>query len=240
MNKFFTLLLLGAASITANAQTAPAPATQPYGKVDQADLEMKTCDFEKDANAEVLFDKGSVYYGADLYSITNEIHRRIKIFNDNGKTAADIHIPYYGGNHLEYVTGIQAQTINLVDGKVEITKLDKKLIYTKIIDKWRNEITFTMPNVKPGCIIEYKYNWNTIDFLTRRKCCRTPSFITYCHKGVGRQHIYEPNHYYLLPTDIRRNLIVNLLTSFAMYVNGPCLSYSGTDYNRVSLRLFLE
>jgi hypothetical protein len=165
MNKFFTLLLLGAASITANAQTAPAPATQPYGKVDQADLEMKTCDFEKDANAEVLFDKGSVYYGADLYSITNEIHRRIKIFNDNGKTAADIHIPYYGGNHLEYVTGIQAQTINLVDGKVEITKLDKKLIYTKIIDKWRNEITFTMPNVKPGCIIEYKYNWNTIDFF---------------------------------------------------------------------------
>jgi hypothetical protein len=163
MNKFFTLLLLGAVSLTADAQTAAT--TQPFGKVDQADLEMKACDFEKDANAEVLFDKGNVYYGADLYSITNEIHRRIKIFNDNGKTAADIHISYYGGNHLEYVTGIQAQTINLVDGKVEITKLDKKLIYTKAIDKWRNEITFTMPNVKPGCIIEYKYNWNTNDFF---------------------------------------------------------------------------
>lgn len=165
MNKLFTLLLLGAVTITANAQTAPTPATQPYGKIEQADLELKACDFEKDANAEVLFEKGSAYYGADLYSITNEIHRRIKIFNDNGKTAADIHIPYYGGNHLEYVTGIQAQTVNLVDGKVEITKLDKKLIYTKAIDKWRNEITFTMPNVKPGCIIEYKYNWNTNNFF---------------------------------------------------------------------------
>ena len=62
MNKFFTLLLLGAVSITANAQTTPT--TQPYGKIDQADLEMKACDFEKDANAEVLFFKGNVYYGA--------------------------------------------------------------------------------------------------------------------------------------------------------------------------------
>jgi hypothetical protein len=159
MNKFFTLLLLGACSMTANAQTAP-PATQPYGKIDQADLEMKACDFEKDANAEVLFFKGNVYYGGDLESITEEIHKRIKIFNDNGKNEADIHIEYRSDQHYQYITGIQAQTINLVDGKVEITKLDKKLIYTKVIDKWRSEITFTLPNVKPGCIIEYKYNFN--------------------------------------------------------------------------------
>lgn len=74
-----------------------------------------------------------------------------------------MHIEYYSGNHLEYISSIQAQTINLVDGKVEITKIDKKLIYTKAIDKTRSEITFTLPNVKPGCIIEYKYNWNTSD-----------------------------------------------------------------------------
>jgi hypothetical protein len=165
MKKTFTLVLLSAFCAVANAQTTTTATstTQPYGKVDQADLEMKACDFEKDANAEVLFDKGNVYYGGDLMSITDEVHRRIKIFNDNGKSEADIHIRYYGGNHVEYITGIQAETINLVDGKIEITKLDKKLIYTKTIDKWRNEITFTMPNVKPGCIIEYKYNWNTND-----------------------------------------------------------------------------
>ncbi|MDO3627024.1 DUF3857 domain-containing protein [Mucilaginibacter sp. BT774] len=165
MNKIFTLMLLGAFCTAANAQTTIVPTTQPYGKVDLADLEMKACDFEKDANAEVLFDKGNVYYGSDLGTITNEVHRRIKIFNDNGKSQADIHISYYGGNHLEYITGIQAETINLVDGKMEITKLDKKLIYTKTIDKWRNEITFTMPNVKSGCIIEYKYNFNSNNSL---------------------------------------------------------------------------
>jgi len=159
MNKIFTLMLLSAFCAAANAQTTTSE-VQPYGKVDQADLEMKACDFEKDANAEVLFNKGNVYYGNDLSSITEEVHKRIKIFNDNGKKEADIHLEYLSDQHYQYITSIQAQTINLVDGKIEITKLDKKLIYTKAIDKWHSEITFTMPNVKPGSIIEFKYNFN--------------------------------------------------------------------------------
>jgi hypothetical protein len=166
MNKLPPLFVLCAFSFFVNAQpqTPLTPATQAYGKVDIADLEMKTCDFEKDANAEALFEKGTVYFGTDLTTITEEIHNRIKIFNDNGKNEADIHISYYSGDHLEYISGVQAETINLVDGKVEVTKLDKKLVYTKNIDKTMSEITFTMPNVKPGCIIEYKYNWNTNSF----------------------------------------------------------------------------
>lgn len=159
MNKIFTLLLLSALAVDSSAQTTPS--AQPFGKADIADLQMKACDFEKDANAEVLFNKGTIYYGGDLRSITEEVHKRIKIFNDNGKREADIHIPYYSGNHIEYITGIQAETINLVDGKMEITKLDKKLIYTKAIDNNHSEITFTFPDVKPGSIIEYKYSWGT-------------------------------------------------------------------------------
>lgn len=162
MNKLLPALLLAFVCFTAKAQTPATtqPTTQPFGKIDIADLEMKACDFEKDANAEVLFDKGNVYFGADLMSITNEIHRRIKVFNDHGKNEADVHIKFYSGNHLEYITGLQAQTINLVDGKPEITKLDKKLIYTKVIDKNNSEITFTFPDVKPGSVLEYKYSLN--------------------------------------------------------------------------------
>jgi len=166
MNKFLPAFLLAFVCFTAKAQTPAAtlPTTQLFGKIDNSDLEMKACEFEKDANAEVLFDKGNLYFGADLLSITNEIHRRIKVFNDHGKSEADVHIKYESGNHLEYITGLQAQTINLIDGKPEITKLDKKLIYTKIIDKNYSEITFTFPNVKPGSVLEYKYNFNTNKF----------------------------------------------------------------------------
>ncbi len=160
MNKFFALLLVVALAAAVKAQT-PVPTAQPFGTVSNEDLELKSCDFETDANAEILFEKGNLYFGADLESITEEIHKRVKIFNDNGKGVADIHLKFFSGDHLEYITGVQAETINLVDGKTEITKLDKKLIYTKNIDKYWSEVTFTMPNVKPGCIIEYKYNWNT-------------------------------------------------------------------------------
>lgn len=168
MNKLLPLLVLGALSFGAQAQApvtaAKMPTTQPFGKIDNEDLELKACPFEKDANAEVLFNKGNLYFGADLMSITEEVHKRIKIFNDNGKHEADIHIKFYSNNHLEYITGLQAQTINMVNGKPEITKLDKKLIYTKNIDKYWSEVSFAFPDVKPGSVIEYKYNFNAYGF----------------------------------------------------------------------------
>lgn len=158
MTKRFALIALCFFTIYAKAQTTPT--TQPFGKIDNADLEMKACDFEKDANAEILFDKGDVYYDHN-FDLSMERHKRIKIFNDNGKDKANIRIEFYSGNHAEYITGLQAQTINLVDGKPEITKLDKKLIFTERIDKMRSALVFSMPNVKAGSIIEYKYLWNT-------------------------------------------------------------------------------
>ncbi|MES2278561.1 MAG: DUF3857 domain-containing protein [Bacteroidota bacterium] len=166
MKKTFTTLLMCAMTLTAAyAQKPPAtapgtPGTSPYGKVDMADMELKACDFEKDANAMVLFDKSDTYFDAD-FNIISERHKRLKIFNDNGKNEANIRIEYYSGGHLEYITGLDAETFNLVNGKIEVTKLDKKVLYTESIDKSRSAYVFSFPNVKPGSIIEYKYKWAT-------------------------------------------------------------------------------
>ena len=162
MNKFFTILSLCALTLAAKAQQA-TPLDQEYGKINQADLEMKACDFEKDANAEVLINKGDLYYD-QTFNVVLEVHRRIKIFNDNGKSNANIVIPFDGGDRSEFITGLQAETVNLVDGKVEITKLDKKQVYIKSIDKVKSEMIFTFPNVNSGSIIEYKYTWNGEDY----------------------------------------------------------------------------
>ena len=165
MNKLYTIAFLSIITLSVKAQTpAAVPAAQPYGVVSLEDLQMKECDFEKDANAEMLFATADVYYGADLNSISADIHKRIKIFNDNGKSAANIKIEFFTEDRLEYITGIQAETINMVDGKQVITKVDKKLIYTKNVDKLTSEVTFTFPDVKAGSVLEYKYTWNTISF----------------------------------------------------------------------------
>ncbi|QKJ32188.1 DUF3857 domain-containing protein [Mucilaginibacter mali] len=168
--KYTTTMLL-ACLLTASAAIAQKkpealtiPTTQPYGKIDIADLELKNCDFEKDANAMVLFDKADTYYDSDLNTITMERHKRIKVFNDNGKDVANIRIEYISASHYEYITGLDAETFNLVNGKVEITKLDKKVLYTETVDKSTSAIVFSFPNVKPGSVIEFKYKWGTPDY----------------------------------------------------------------------------
>lgn len=156
---FFSLALL--VGVTGHAQTTNQPLTMPFGKVDMADLQMKECDFEKDANAMVLFDKDDTYFD-DEFNVISEFHKRIKIFNDNGKDEANIRITYYGGSRAENITDLQIETINDNDGKPEITKIDKKLIYYQTIDKYRSAIVFTFPNVKAGSIVEYKYRLENV------------------------------------------------------------------------------
>ncbi|WP_162499847.1 DUF3857 domain-containing protein [Mucilaginibacter terrigena] len=158
MYKAIILLLLCIGTSVANAQTETnTPTTQPYGKIDLADLELKACDFEKNANAEVLFNKSKVYFNAN-YDIVTDIHKRVKIFNDNGKDYANVRIEYYGGDRSEYISSIQAETINLTNGAPEIIKVDKKQIFTENIDRSRTATVFSFPNVKPGSVIEYKYS----------------------------------------------------------------------------------
>ncbi|MBS1532073.1 MAG: DUF3857 domain-containing protein [Bacteroidetes bacterium] len=159
MKKLFTLILCCAAAIGAKAQTPAIPAIESIGKVNQADLDLKKCDFEPDANAEVLFDKGTVYFSINPNDATVvlEERKRIKVFNDNGKSAANVRIEYYGNNHEEWIENIQAETINPNNGSLEIVKVDKKQIYTQRVDDDYWSVTFTFPDVKAGSILDFKY-----------------------------------------------------------------------------------
>jgi hypothetical protein len=156
MTKNLTLLILIAFTLFAKAQTPVNPSAQPFGKIDKADLEMKACDFEKDANAEILFDKGTVYFSDDL-SINFERHVRIKIFNEKAKDEGDIKLTYYSINNIQSISNLQAETINLNNGNIEYIKVDKKTIFKQIFDKTRSQIAFSFPNVQAGAVIEFKY-----------------------------------------------------------------------------------
>jgi len=135
--------------------------TQPFGIIDTADLRMTSCDFEKDANALVLFDKADVETGFTSTAMLR--HKRIKILNDKGRDAADISIEYYAKENAEDVSDVEAETINLENGKIVFVKIDKALIYKQNVDKYTKKITFSFPQVKAGSVIEYSYklslNW---------------------------------------------------------------------------------
>jgi hypothetical protein len=234
MNKFLIMLTLCAFTLMVKAQQ-PVPKDEDFGKIDQSDLEMKACDFEKDANAEVLIDKGDLYYDQN-FNVVLESHRRIKIFNEQGKGYADFKFEYRSYNREEYISGLQAETINLVDGKPEIIKLDKKQVYNQVVDKYYSAVVFTMPNVKPGSIIDIKYTRTRLD----------PSTIpgwNFQDEIPVRYSEYDT----AIPEYFNFQTKSNLLTPFTTYVNttgsgnigsgSNVLTYSTSEAKRVLVNI---
>ncbi|TWR25018.1 DUF3857 domain-containing protein [Mucilaginibacter achroorhodeus] len=132
--------------------------TTPFGEVDVADLQLTGCSFEKNADAEILFDVAKVTSN-DWTGVTMVRHQRIKIFNERGLPAATIKLNYFTDIALGIVKDIEAATYNLVDGKVEKTVLDKKQIYQQKVSKGVRQYVVVFPRVKAGSVIEYKFKW---------------------------------------------------------------------------------
>ena len=82
-------------------------------------------------------------------------YARIKILSEEGRKYADVEIPFLKG--VGNIKGIQARTIHS-DGS--IAHFDGK-VYERMIVKAKGikflAKTFTMPDVQPGSIIEYRY-----------------------------------------------------------------------------------
>ncbi|HSQ43999.1 MAG TPA: DUF3857 domain-containing protein [Ginsengibacter sp.] len=131
-----------------------------FGNIDKADLLLKECELDKDAAAYKLIDYGDVRYvrGKDIFKIETERRIRIKILKDKGLDLANIKIKFYSKQGYENISDISAVTYNIDNsGNVVPTKLDKSSIFKKPVDKKFSEVAFTLPDVKVGSVIEYKY-----------------------------------------------------------------------------------
>lgn len=135
--------------------------TYELGKVTVAELEEKEHPTEKDAEAAVVFDIGRTYFNFDVnngFQMITEVTSKIKIYKKEGYSFGDIEIPIYiGGSEKESVAFSKAYTYNLEKGKVEKTKLKSEGEFLEKTNKYWNKVKISMPNVKEGSIIEYKY-----------------------------------------------------------------------------------
>jgi Domain of Unknown Function with PDB structure (DUF3857)/Transglutaminase-like superfamily len=159
MKKIFLpgIFLLLTISLTAQKNKNTDPAIPEFGKVDKADLEMKQCDFDDKAEAMILLDDGQLEYVGG-YGAEMKRRLRIKILSDKGLDWANVHLSYRSEKNAQDIDKLEAQTYNLdASGNIVVTKVEKKLVYEKKINKKYTEKTFTFPEVKVGSIIEYKY-----------------------------------------------------------------------------------
>jgi len=131
-----------------------------FGDIDKTDLQMKECEFDKDAQAYKLLDYGDVQYrvGGDEFNIETDRRTRIKILKEKGLDEANIKINFYSLGNYERITDISGVTYNLDNsGKVVKTKLEKSSIFIKKINNRYSQVSFSMPDVKIGSVIEFKY-----------------------------------------------------------------------------------
>lgn len=133
-----------------------------FGKIDKEDLEMTVYEKDTTAAAVVLYEYGEseIEYSETFgWRLVFSVHRRIKILKKEGVEYADFRIGLSkSGEHHEEVNGLKGITFNLEDGKIEKTSLSNSDVHLDDVNKYYDQETFSMPNVKVGSVIDIKYS----------------------------------------------------------------------------------
>ncbi len=198
-NLFVAPLMLLLSTVTFAQKDLPE-----FGKIDKDDLLMKECDIDKDAVAYKLIDYGDVSYqsGRDLFQIVTEHRVRIKILKDKGVDYANVKLKFYTVDRYEDISNVSGITYNLDNtGNIVTSKLDKSAIFKKPIDKEYSEVAFTLPDVKAGSVIEYKFkeirqsyshldDWNFQDEIPTR-LSRYTILVPTIFRFVSQELVYQ-------------------------------------------------
>jgi transglutaminase-like putative cysteine protease len=131
------------------------PATEGWLPIPPEDLALKDNPKQPGADAMILYRESVIdARKANTDGDTVEDYYRIKIFTQEGTKHAHVEIPF--GKGWEDVNYVAGRTIR-PDGS--IVKFDGQVLETTAVRGGGLKIdvkTFTLPDVQPGCIIEYK------------------------------------------------------------------------------------
>jgi len=134
-----------------------------YGKVTKDEVSMTSYQKDTTASAVTIYKNAyaSYNYGVNGFEIEYCYETKIKILKSEGTEYANIAIPFYNngksGSTKEIVSGIEAYAYNIENGKIIKTKMNKSYIFEEKINENYKQIKFSIPSVKAGTVIEYKY-----------------------------------------------------------------------------------
>jgi len=132
-----------------------------FGVLDADGMDMKRYDKDTSAHAVVLREFGRARVSsADDMPLVFDHHVKIKILDSKGFDHGNVSIDLYIGDndHFEKAYDIAGITYYKDDaGAIQHTNLETNKIYHEKVNKHYERIKFALPNLRPGCIIEYKY-----------------------------------------------------------------------------------
>jgi len=131
------------------------------GEVTLDELNEKKYSIDSTASAVVLFEKGKTFFEyrqGEGFSVVTQVETKIKIYKKEGYDFAGKVVSFYvGGADDETVSFDRAVTYNLVNGKVEKSRLKSEGEFVEKKNKFWSQRKITMPNVREGSIIEFRY-----------------------------------------------------------------------------------
>jgi transglutaminase-like putative cysteine protease len=133
-----------------------------FGKISKEEIQQKQHPQDPTADAAILYreTKTDFQYTQDdgFYMIT-DYFERVKIYNKEGFDWGNVTIDLYKSDSKEdKLTGLKAYTYYLdTNGKIEDVKLRNDGIFEEENSKYLDQTKFTMPDLREGCVIEYKY-----------------------------------------------------------------------------------
>ncbi|KLT65422.1 DUF3857 domain-containing protein [Pedobacter sp. BMA] len=213
--KVLILLLCAGISYSSFAQTAaPVKREFKFGKLLPSEFDTKSTGIDSAASAIKLFDVGDCYFelssSSGQFVYVFERHVRYKILNKNGYDLANFNINLYksSSSAKEDLSYMDAATYNMVDGKMVTSKLNKDAKFTEAFDKNHVIKKFTLPNVKEGSVIEFKYRIKSDFIFTLRGWkfqsdvptlyteynVRIPEYFSYKHNFSGYYMVDHPVH----------------------------------------------
>ncbi|MDL2221965.1 DUF3857 domain-containing protein [Parabacteroides sp. OttesenSCG-928-N08] len=155
------LLLLFALFFVALSTSYAQEYSFKYGKITNDELTMTSYEKDTSAVAVTIHDEAYLYYDYNVsngFQVVMETSKKIKILKQEGIEKADIAIPYYrSGANREQISSLEAIAYNMENGKMTKSKLEKKYIFDEELNSNYKQMKFSIPNVKVGTVIEYKY-----------------------------------------------------------------------------------
>jgi len=135
-----------------------------FADYDRKPLDMVNYDKDPSAHALVLkeFGRAWITSNGNTETLMFEYHVKIKLFDNEALKRGHVEIPYYirdNGSYEEIRTnGVEAITYyKEPDGAMQGSVVNPDSINIVKVNKHLSKIVFNMPNLHPGCIIEYRY-----------------------------------------------------------------------------------
>lgn len=165
MHKFKSILcgLFLLTAISTLAQTTGKEAKNfKYGKVALSEFDVKPSGIDSAAAAIALFDVGRGWFEISNktkdFVYVYERHTRYKIINKTAYDLANLEVQLYNSDGYESIlNNMEGATYHLENGKIIPYKINKDGKFSEKQDKNYTLKKFTLPNVKEGAIIEFKY-----------------------------------------------------------------------------------